>query len=105
LEDWVRTAGVHLFSVECRKELERLIGDPLAVQLIEADCTIADYKNAAEHKASRDRVLKILHDWGTKLPPGKKPRPEMKKMVGSVVGVLQDGPRTLGNRDGTRHGR
>ncbi|MEJ7931765.1 hypothetical protein WG922_17460 [Ramlibacter sp. AN1015] len=88
LEDWVRTQGLHLFTVACRRELAALIGDARAVSLIEADCTISDYGDAAEHKRHRARVLKRLQDSGTKLPPGKKPRPEMKAMVGSVVGIM-----------------
>lgn len=70
------------------RELADLLGSDDSARLVEAVARLHDYSNKRDHAQLRKDVSQLLKKRGTRLPRGKRTKPEMEALVSEMAPLL-----------------
>lgn len=87
LRAWAAERGPVL-SAECARDIRRWIGDPEAVALVDACCSLRGYGDCKRWRTSEREALAAVRRQGCRLRRGKRTRPEVAAFVHDLAGVL-----------------
>ena len=88
LAEYVAELGLSLFSELCRKDLRSLLGSRVAVEQIEATCSMCDFANLRAHADLNKRARRRNHKQGMRFRRGKRTRPEMSAFIEGLVPII-----------------